>query len=138
MALKAMLRGFKLVSGLKVNFWKSKIMGINVSQEFMCLASTFLNCRMGSIPFNYIGLPVGANSRRVATWEPLIQSLRNKLGSWTNRFVSFGGRIILLNAVLNVIPIFYLSFLKVPIQVWKIIKRIQREFLWGGRWKKED
>jgi hypothetical protein len=35
--------------------------------------------------------------------------------------------------VLNAIPIFYLSFLKIPVQVWKIIKRIQREFLWGCR-----
>jgi hypothetical protein len=35
--------------------------------------------------------------------------------------------------VLNAILIFYLSFLKLPIQVWKSIKRIQREFLWGGK-----
>jgi hypothetical protein len=39
----------------------------------------------------------------------------------------------LLNSVLNAIPIFYLSFLKIPIQVWKVIKRIQREFLWGEK-----
>jgi hypothetical protein len=38
----------------------------------------------------------------------------------------------MLNAVLNAIPIFYLSFLKLPVKVWKKIVRIQREFLWGG------
>jgi hypothetical protein len=31
------------------------------------------------------------------------------------------------------IRIFYLSFLKIPILVWKKIRRIQREFLWGGK-----
>jgi hypothetical protein len=86
---------------------------------------------VGSIPFTYLGLPVGANPRRMTTWEPLIQSLRKRLGSWTSRFVSLGGRITLLNSVLNAIPIYYLSFLKIPIHVWKSIKRIQREFLWG-------
>ena len=39
---------------------------------------------------------------------------------------------MLLNSVLNSMPIFYLSFLKLPVQVWKRIVRLQREFLWGG------
>jgi hypothetical protein len=42
-ALKAILRGFEMSSGLKVNFWKSCLIGLEVSQEFMTLASTFLN-----------------------------------------------------------------------------------------------
>jgi hypothetical protein len=35
--------------------------------------------------------------------------------------------------VLNAIPIFYLSYLKIPVHAWKKIRRLQREFLWGGR-----
>jgi hypothetical protein len=131
--LKAVMRAFEMVSGLKVNFWKSNILGVNVSQDFMRLASVFLNCRTGSIPFKYLGLPVGANIRRVSTWEPLISSLRNRLGSWANRHLSLGGRITLLNLVLSAIPIFYLSFLKLPKTVWKLIRRIQRDFLWGAK-----
>jgi hypothetical protein len=38
----------------------------------------------------------------------------------------------MVNAVLNAIPIFYLSFLKMSAKVLKKIVRIQREFLWGG------
>jgi hypothetical protein len=76
---------------------------------------------------------VGANSRRVSTWEPLIDALRKRLGVWSNKYVSLGGRIVLLNSVLNAIPIFYLSFMKIPVLFWKQIRRIQREFLWGCR-----
>jgi hypothetical protein len=108
-------------------------MGVNVSQEFLSLASTFLNCKVSSIPFTYLGLPVGASPRRVSTWEPLLESLRKRLGVWSNKYVSFGGRIVLLNAVLNAILVFYLSYLKIPVQVWKKVRRIQREFLWGAR-----
>jgi hypothetical protein len=39
---------------------------------------------------------------------------------------------VLINSVLNSIPIYYLSFMKMPVVVWKKIVRLQREFLWGG------
>jgi hypothetical protein len=130
--LKAILRGFELTSGLKVNFSKSCLMGENVPPLFMDMVCNFLNCKLGVVPFVYLGLPVGANPRRKSTWDPLIVQLRRRLRSWGNRYVSLGGRIVLLNSVLNAIPIFYLSFLKLPAVVLKEIIRIQREFLWGG------
>ncbi|WJX24306.1 beta-amyrin 28-monooxygenase [Trifolium repens] len=79
-ALKAMLRGFELVSGLKVNFWKSCLVGVNVTADFLHMASGFLNCRIGQTPFNYLGLPVGANPRRYATWAPLLDTIKRRLG----------------------------------------------------------
>jgi hypothetical protein len=130
--LKAILRGFELASGLRVNFWKSCLMGVNVSSQFLDMACHFLNCKHGAIPFSYLGLPVGANLRRPTTWEPLIEYLKNRLRSWGNRYVSLGGRIVIINSVLNAIPIFYLSFMKLPAEALKKIIRIQREFLWGG------
>jgi hypothetical protein len=39
---------------------------------------------------------------------------------------------VLINSVLNAIPIFFLSFLKMPRSVVKAVVRIQRNFLWGG------
>jgi hypothetical protein len=131
-SLKAILRGFELASGLKVNFWKSGLMGVNVSSTFLDSACTFLNCRLGSIPFKYLGLPIGANPKSLSTWEPLLDHLRNRLLTWRNKYISLGGRIVLINAVLNAIPIFSLSFLKMPMSVWKKVVKIQRQFLWGG------
>ncbi|GAU44056.1 hypothetical protein TSUD_399540 [Trifolium subterraneum] len=131
-SLKAILRSFELASGLRVNFSKSSIMGVNVSTEFLGVAERFLHCRVGSIPFTYLGLPIGASHRKDATWQPLLDSLARRLGVWRNKYVSLGGRVVLLNSVLNSIPIFYLSFMKLPIKIWKKIVQIQRNFLWGG------
>ncbi|MCH80954.1 LINE-1 reverse transcriptase like, partial [Trifolium medium] len=36
--LKAVLRGFEMASGLKVNFWKSCLVGINVPDDFLNMA----------------------------------------------------------------------------------------------------
>ncbi|GAU20845.1 hypothetical protein TSUD_120370 [Trifolium subterraneum] len=106
--------------------------GVNVPSQFMLAACNFLNCKQGFIPFTYLGIPVGANPRRCSTWDPLVDKLRSRLRSWGNRFISLGGRIVLINSVLNAIPTFHLSFMKMPATVIKKIVRIQREFLWGG------
>jgi hypothetical protein len=62
----------------------------------------------------------------------MVDGIRRRLRGWRSRYVSLGGRIVLINSVLNSIPIFYLSFLKLPVVVLKKLIRIQREFLWGG------
>jgi len=131
-ALKTILRCFELAFGLKVNFLKSYVMlchGVNVGSEFLSLAERFLHCWAGIVPFTYLGLPVGANLRLEKTWQPLLLLLASRLSSWGNKYVSMGGRVVLLNSVLNVIPIFYLFVMKMPILAWKKIVRLQRDFL---------
>jgi len=115
-----------------VNFFKSCLIGINVHRDFMDMACNFLNCNEGNLPFKYLGLLVGANSSSFSTWKPLLEHVTTHLNSWENKYISFGGRIVLLNLVINVIPIFYISFLKMPEKVWRRLVKIQREFLWGG------
>lgn len=63
--LKAVLRGFEMVSGLKVNFFKSCFIGVNVSKEFMEMACNFLNCKEGHVPFMYLGLPMRENPKNL-------------------------------------------------------------------------
>jgi len=77
--LKALLIGFEMASGLKVNFAKSCLIGVNVGREFMEAACNFMNCREGFLPFKYLDLPVGANPRRMSTWEPLLDCLKKGL-----------------------------------------------------------
>jgi hypothetical protein len=79
---------------------------------------------------------VGANPRSFSMWQPMLETLKRRLGSWGNKYVSLGGRIVLINAVLSSIPIFFLSYMKMPVKVWKEVVSIQRNFLWGGLTKK--
>jgi hypothetical protein len=56
--LKAILNTFAKTSGLKVNYAKSMMVPINISEErFDILAQTF-GCSKGSLPFTYLGLPL--------------------------------------------------------------------------------
>ncbi|XP_058751979.1 uncharacterized protein LOC131625099 [Vicia villosa] len=97
-SIKAIFRGFELLSGLKVNFFKSKIYGVNIKEDFMDRASQFLCCCRNLIPFKFLGIPEGANPRRCITWKPVFESLKKKLSIWKAQLLSIGGRVTLINA----------------------------------------
>lgn len=70
-----------MVSGLKINFHKSKLA---TEQETRRLAG-LLNCRIMKIPITYVGLPVGGNPRRISFWEPVLAKLRGRLSQWRQK-----------------------------------------------------
>ena len=63
--VKTILRCFELVSGLKINFHKSKLAGINVDRFTLETYAKTLNCNTMRMPFKYLGLEVGGNPRKV-------------------------------------------------------------------------
>jgi hypothetical protein len=65
--LKTILCCIELSLGLKVNFFRSSVMGVNVSTEFLRYAERFLHYSVGSISFTYLGLPFGVNCRKENT-----------------------------------------------------------------------
>jgi hypothetical protein len=64
-ALRAALVIFESLSGLKVNFNKSLLVGNNISDSWLYEAVTVLSCKVGKIPFMYLGLPIGGNPWRL-------------------------------------------------------------------------
>jgi len=132
--LKAILRGFEVASGLKINFHKSKLAGINVCKSNMDCYTKTLNCSQMEVPFTYLGIEVGGNPRK-KFWESVLKKLKSRLSVWKGRFLSMAGRLCLIKSVLSAIPLYYLSLFKAPEVVCKSIISIQRSFLRG--WGKE-
>nr|GEV80588.1 transposon TX1 [Tanacetum cinerariifolium] len=57
------LKCFEEVSGLKVNYNKSKLYGIGVNEEEMMDKARWMRCGIGEYPFTYLGLHIGENMR---------------------------------------------------------------------------
>ncbi|GKV30536.1 hypothetical protein SLEP1_g39339 [Rubroshorea leprosula] len=129
---KCIMQAFELVSGLKINYGKSSLIGINVNDVWEKEMTCLLNCKSGSLPCKYLGIPLGVDLRRIATWKPLIDTLKRKLSSWSGRFLSLGGRITLINAVLTSLSVFIMSFYLLPKSIIGELDKIRRRFLWGG------
>ncbi|XP_058741002.1 uncharacterized protein LOC131613339 [Vicia villosa] len=113
-AIKWVLTSFHLISGLGINFHKSKLIGINLSENFLEVARSFLAFKREDNAFSFLGIPVGHNPRKLSTWSPLVQKIKRRLQGWKSRYLSLGGRITLLKAVLGSLAIFTLSFYRAP------------------------
>ncbi|XP_058746061.1 uncharacterized protein LOC131618929 [Vicia villosa] len=124
-AIKAVLRGFELISGLGINFNMSKLIGLNIDSCFLEVATTFLACRREDKIFKFLGVYIGCNSRRIILWETLMSNIKKRLASWKGRLLSFGGRLTLLKPVLGSLAIFTLSF-------YKALKKVVEEIT---KWK---
>ena len=59
--LSYILRCFQVVSGLKVNFQKSRVFEIGVPDNKVNSCASILGCATASFPFTYLRVPVGAN-----------------------------------------------------------------------------
>ena len=92
-AVKALLRGFELASGLKINFAKSQFGIIGGGVNWGLEAAHTLNCRQMDYPFHYLGIPIGANPSSQLVWEPLITKFKSKLSKWAQKDISMGGRL---------------------------------------------
>ena len=126
------LNCFALVLGLKVNFNKSALISINVNKEWIDVAATSLWCKTVSLPVTYLGLPIGTNPRIKKVWDPVLKKIKGKLASWKTKFLSFGGRLTLIKACLNSLPIYYLSLFRMPKSVGKTVNSLFQNFFWGG------
>ncbi|RDX74420.1 hypothetical protein CR513_45839, partial [Mucuna pruriens] len=54
--------------------------------------SKFKFCKLGSIPFNYLGLPIGANPKSTSTWQPAVDAFRKRFFLFINKYVLGKGR----------------------------------------------
>ncbi|GAU27873.1 hypothetical protein TSUD_159670 [Trifolium subterraneum] len=129
-ALRAILVLFETMSGLKVNFNKSLLVGVNIFESW--LGEVALCCKVGKILFLYLGLPIGGDPRHLGFWEPVLARLKKRLSGWKNRFLSFGGRPVLLKSVLTSLHVYTLSFFKAPSGIISSIEYIFIKKNWGG------
>ncbi|KAI3669696.1 hypothetical protein L6452_41038 [Arctium lappa] len=130
--LVRILRCFHLASGLKVNFQKSKVIGVGVNPEEVRAMARRMKCNDGSLPFSYLGMPVGAKMSKIESWLPLIDKFQSKLSNWKAKSLSFGGRLILCKSVLGSLGLYLFSLYKAPKRVIKILESIRARFFWGG------
>lgn len=56
LAMKTLLWTFELASGLRVNFSKSSLPSVNLSDDLLAIGAGFLICKRQSLPFKYIRL----------------------------------------------------------------------------------
>jgi hypothetical protein len=62
--LRALLNSFIEYIGLRVNYQKSNMYPINVPEEKMEILANTFQCQVGTLPFTYLGMPMGLLNRK--------------------------------------------------------------------------
>lgn len=102
---KKMFLLFSQSTGLHVNYHKSALLPINIDQGHLQTLADSIGCKVGSLPFTYLGLPVGTTKPRIIDLMTLVYNMERRLFS-SSSFLAQGGRLQYLNSALSSVPHF--------------------------------
>ena len=113
---------FEAFFRLRINLSKSVIILVGRVSNVETLAAE-LGCDVGSLPTTYLGLPLGAPHKSVGAWDSIKERFRKRLASWKGQYISKGRRLTLIQSSLSSLPIYFLSWFRMPKLVWARLGR---------------
>ncbi|KAL9689838.1 hypothetical protein QQ045_010229 [Rhodiola kirilowii] len=84
----------------------------------------------GTFPVTYFGVPLYTGRTKIEYFQSLEEKVRKRISGWMKNMLSFGGKITLIDFVLNSVGIHCMSILPIPITVLNRVGSIIRSFLW--------
>lgn len=129
--LKQVLTCFEQVSGMRINYHKSELVPVGLSEEEALNFSEVFHCPIGSFPIKYLGIPLHYDKLRREDIQPLIDKILKRIAGWRGKLLSYKGRLVLIQACLASIPIYLLSFFIFPKWALDMINTQMAHCLWN-------
>jgi len=104
---------------------------INTSPEKLKHLALTFGCSTGSLPFTYLGLPLGSTKPRIDDYLPVISRCEKRLVS-TSLFLSQDGRLQITNFVFTALPTFFMCTFALQGTVIEQIDKYRKSCLWRG------
>lgn len=128
--LRCIIWCFKAVSRIHMNLAKSLLIFVG-NLTILEQLTAALECRISHLPLTYLGFSLGSKFKE-DTWNPVIDRIRRRLVGWKACYLSKGGRLTLIKAVLTSIPVYFMSLYVIPKMVAQYIEKLLGNFLWKG------
>lgn len=91
-----------------------------------------IGCVPSKVLFTYLGLMVGDNMSRIASWDVVILKVTSKLSNWNAKNLSVGERLTLLKSILDAISIYFMFLFRAPEFLVNHIESFQNSFFLGA------
>ncbi|XP_071916251.1 uncharacterized protein [Coffea arabica] len=127
------IEDYEAISGQEINVQKYGFM-VHAKLPSQCVARVRRVTGFGlkSFPVRYWDL-LFVGRRKCLYFMELVQSVTSKISSWSSRFLSNGGRIVLIKHVLSAVSTHLLAA-SYPLKgVLALVERAMVNFLWGER-----
>jgi hypothetical protein len=104
---------------------------LNITEEKLEMLATAFDCQKVSLPFTYLGLPLGTKKPKIEHFMPLMRRIERRLTS-TSIFLSQAGKLELVNSVFSSAAIYYTATIKLHKGVVRQLDKYRRHCLWRG------
>ncbi|XP_019447270.1 PREDICTED: uncharacterized protein LOC109350495 [Lupinus angustifolius] len=118
--------------GQCVNAAKSKFYSTNSSQRKIASIAQVLGFSSGSLPLNYLGVPIFLGKPRRIHLQRIADKITNKLATWKGMLLSIMGRIELVRSVIQSMLLYSFKIYAWPTSLLKHIDNCIRNFVWSG------
>ncbi|XP_019227829.1 PREDICTED: uncharacterized protein LOC109209105 [Nicotiana attenuata] len=82
-------------------------------------------------PMQYLGCPIYIGRKKVVYFNNMVANIAERLQGWQGKFLTYGGKAVLIKSVLQAIPLHTLSVLHPPKATFSQIEKIFSNFFWG-------
>jgi len=130
--IMTVLKDYEEQSAQKINKEKSLFyMCSNARHSVVQEVEDITDFVKGKFPLIYHGCPIGHAKRKKVHFTRLIKKIQDKLQLWKGKLLSFGEKIVLINNVLQSMPIYLLSTITPPTCIIYDLHRIFAKVLWN-------
>ncbi|VFR01318.1 unnamed protein product [Cuscuta campestris] len=131
--VRDVLHGYEQMSGQAISFPKSAFyMHPRAQAQVLDRVRDILGCAQDVLPFTYLGCPIYHGRKRIHYFEPLLKKMRDKCSAWMGRYLSPGGKAIMIKSVLQAIPTHLFAAHFPPKLVIREMEAIMTRFFWSG------
>ncbi|GJT12741.1 RNA-directed DNA polymerase, eukaryota, reverse transcriptase zinc-binding domain protein [Tanacetum coccineum] len=134
--LRRALDEFYLASGLRPNMAKSTVFYGNVKDEVKRDIEIVMPFSEGILPVKYLGIPLDSSRISKNDCKVLIENVKKRIDHWRNKYLSFAGRLQLIDSILSSLNVFWASIFILPQGMCEDIDKILKNFLWRNDEKK--
>ena len=126
------LHEFESLSGLSPSPGKSNVFFSGVQYSTREEILLMLGFKEGFLPVRYLGVPLLSTKLKHIDCKTMIDRITSKTKTWTNRDLTYAGRVQLIKNVLFSMQTYWSSLFILPKKVINEVETILRSFLWSG------
>lgn len=117
---------------LHINYSKSLLIPINLRPAPAAGLADTLGCVVGTMPYTYLGLPMGTTKPTMLEMMPLVDRLERRLTA-NFMMMAYSGRITVINSLITSIAMFAMCSLQIPPKILEHVEKIRRHCLWNKK-----
>jgi hypothetical protein len=132
--IHSLLCTFCAATGLEINHQKSVFITHNVQEPLISEVKELFGFASAELKegFSYLGFFIKSSRYSSRDWIWLVDKFERRIRFWCNKLLSLGGRLILIKAVLESLPVYWMALAHIPATVLRSLRQLIFSFLWSG------